>query len=201
MPPYHKCGRMPPQSSGRTSTSIPAASSALAARSASMRMRNVRMATSCESAIASILAGACSDRVEKTVAEVCSLALADTVHGPQGGRGCRLETCHLSQGGAVEDHVRRHVALAGDRETHRAQRVEQLAIDAIPRLGFRARPPRLPVLDGASLPRERQIRVTRAVFQQLQPFPGELEHRISVLGLPQEAVSRELFDIPPYFGH
>src|SRR6059036_291897 len=164
MPPYHMCGRMPPQSSGRINTSMPAAASALAARSASMRMRNVRIVTSGESVTARILAGSCSNRVEKPFAEVGGLAFANTVHGAQRGHGRRLETRHFTQRGVVENDIRRQVAFSGDREADRAQGVEQLPVHALPRLGFNPRTPRLPIFHRPPLARERQVRMTGAVF-------------------------------------
>ena len=51
----------------------------------------------------------------------------------------RPEPRHLAQRRVVEDDVRRHAARPRDLEPHRAQALEEIAIDVLPRLGLDAR--------------------------------------------------------------
>ena len=84
---------------------------------------------------------------------------ADAVDVRSAIRCRRLEPRHLAQRRVVEDDVRRHAARAGDLEAQRAQALEQIAIDALPRLGLDPRPRRrAAVLDRPPLPRQRQVR-------------------------------------------
>ena len=78
------------------------------------------------------------DGIQELLAEVLGLARADAGHVQQRRQRARPGLGHLAQRAVVEDDVGRHAAAAGDLEAQRAERVEQLAIDAFPRLALDA---------------------------------------------------------------
>ena len=111
-------------------------------------------------------------------------------------RWSRLEPRQLAQRGVVEDDVRRHAALARHLQAQRAQPLEEVAIDAFPAFGLGLRRARWArVLIGPPLPRQRQVGRGAGVLQQRHAVGGELQHRILVVGLPQQPVRQQLVDV------
>ena len=82
------------------------------------------------------------DHRDERFAEILGLAGAHAADAEQRRDRRRLDPRHLAQRRVVEDHVGRHAARPRDVQPQRAQPLEQIAVDVLPRLGFDLRAPR-----------------------------------------------------------
>src|SRR5258705_8912202 len=147
-----------------------------------------------------LMRGMLADRREEKIPEVACLAGANALHGEQRIHGRRTQPRHLAKRHIMKDHVRRDTARSGDVEAHRAQPLEERAVDPLPRFGFHPGSGARRVLARSTLPRKRQSGIAVLVLKELDPFRCHAEDGVLVAIQPKQIETDQLLDVTTNLG-